>query len=820
MVSHVKDIMQAEYCFSCSMNGWQHPCLDRNIHSLLAVVTALCNTCGGIVLLTQPENLPQPGTSQFEEFKKRLFPQLEGVGIPQKHLTLFRMSACDEMWAVLTVPKAPQCLPYIYRDERIHLYVDVFGLVQQQEYVHQHPVSDVGPGVDEPGTSGSFSPFHNAKDTIADVSTEYNMDSNTDDVANATETDMVPTVEFGVYQKLEWPRNKKNGGQILKEYHEESLDDFVNTCSIWKPCVPMTVTPERESLMHFFASQEEFEETLGKVDPGVPAFAIASRCWTSLLPLEITQSQPPHHVCDILTVATDAKVCLWVIVARTNGTVVQEQRIYMWESGRMIKRQILTTDERCQNLSIQCKLLDISQSSDLSFLEENSQATGATALIGQLAHKFLNENSFKCLQTSIALLLLSKESLMKTCIGNQLSLKLSMKQARAIIKGAKVNYITGPAGSGKTLCGISLYRTYGGDCSIYICTTVPLLQYLKYNECIGTLIRSDEDLCHHIAHGTFRNIKCVVIDDSHNLTCTRCSLEKLFLVLKDTKDMCLYVFADNEYQSFDRKRQQEVQDCIYNLTRQLFGRYPRSEDLTEIYRNPRKVVSFLQHTIQGESFDSVNVVCANPMDGYGIECITMENIWINDRGNELVKYLRPLIFADSEQEMPSYPTTDVAILLDAGFTDKHITQFSKTLQNQFPGISTHSAAEFPRRGVVIDTVDSFVGLDASLCIFILFPSDLLEDSDTIPTPSKRRHLEASTFTGVELEQTIANPRYRVFLASRSTHRAVFVVPHIDEDLIKYMKFDFFHVSFHNGCNFRHQKELVCRLISVVQISLL
>ena len=33
--------------------------------------------------------------------------------------------------------------------------------------------------------------------------------------------------------------------------------------------------------------------------------------------------------------------------------------------------------------------------------------------------------------------------------------------------------------------------------------------------------------------------------------------------------MSLFIFADNEYQSFGRKRQQAINDCIIDLTREV-----------------------------------------------------------------------------------------------------------------------------------------------------------------------------------------------------------------------------------------------------------
>ncbi len=66
------DLTCGEYCFRHYVNHFQHPCLDRNIHHLTALLTALSNTCGGVVHLNSAEQhaLQQ---EKFSLFKTRLY---------------------------------------------------------------------------------------------------------------------------------------------------------------------------------------------------------------------------------------------------------------------------------------------------------------------------------------------------------------------------------------------------------------------------------------------------------------------------------------------------------------------------------------------------------------------------------------------------------------------------------------------------------------------------------------------------------------------------------------------------------------------------
>ncbi len=231
--------------------------------------------------------------------------------------------------------------------------------------------------------------------------------------------------------------------------------------------------------------------------------------------------------------------------------------------------------------------------------------------------------------------------------------------------------------------------------------------------------------------------------------------------------MVLFVFADNEFQ-LGRENPHQLINWITELSREVLQIYARTDTLKEIYRNTKQVVSFLQHAV--EDSHGMDVTCANPMYGDGIHCVVMENLWTNVPENSLVEYLRPLLVLNSSSQDTKYQVTDVAVLLDAGYTDGEIVVIQQILQAQLPRISTHAADKFPREGIVVDRIESFIGLDAGLCIFLL--------------SSEGKH------------HIIAKSGYRVFTASRAISKAVYVVSEIDPAFAHALKFDHFviHVS--------------------------
>ncbi len=533
-----------------------------------------------------------------------------------------------------------------------------------------------------------------------------------------------------------------------------------------KPQLPMTLTPEREQLQYMFQSESDMNHVLAtcNTDRNVPAFAIACKSWRSIVSSNKTAQRPKGHICDILIVSEEGRIDFWVILADKDEDNITQAMGYLMTTGRMIKYRLMQNcSQQVPRLYIHCRLSSPGTRKPISL--EAQSAEMQTHLHHFSCKKMVN---FVTLQRALAVVILSRESPLTRCAADQASIMLSAKQAEALMGRGKVNYIEGCPGSGKSWVAVELHRMHGEENSVYVCTTEPFLEFLRFNGVSGTLIHSDNDLIAEINKGTFQNKTCIVIDDSHNFSCSLSSVKELFTLLKNSRETALFVIADNDYQSFDRERQHAIYDCIHTLTRQVLEDKPVSRRLTEIYRNTRKVVSFIESTVQDIRRSHYKIECGHIGTGDGIECIKMGDVFANAPENDLVKYVI--------STRSSYEPSAIAVLLDNSRPSKAIFELRDILKKQMPEICFHSACDFPPRGIIVDSVDSFLGLDASLCIFIL----------------------PSTSSGsMESGRSLANPRYRVFLASRATHRAVFIVPQIDAQLVEHMQFDRFTVSRKN-----------------------
>ncbi len=789
----------AEYSFKLSMNPWQHPELDMNIHHLFTLVTSLCNTCGGVIFLTadDPErNVPMEVTERnvpmevIERFQSRL-------------IDLIHKNTDIRFWNKINFTQVPFCLGKQTPWTAIHLVTsgeqslclnsgndlklldvrtNLSGFIQMEGASDHHQHVEQGPSRHVPAQDSLATGEHveDATETGAlGSAVEGSLSTNSSMVTSNTRAGATNLpVDFSTCSKLDWSKNKKDWESYVHGA-TPTTETIVNSCSLWKPAKPMTITPGKAELGYWFASVGDMEKTLTEADTKEAGFAVVCKTWKFHISNSDTESRPPGHICDILTVSMSGKICLWVICSNHDEQNVSYQMEYLLTTGRMIKYRLVQEagDKALSHVFIACRLF--CPNTSLKICDVSSAVKELLEMETHISAFCKDGVKFESLQRALALVILSKESPLKRPVGNQTTISLSTQQVQVLSSKDRVNYISGPAGSGKSYTASLLCQMYGRTDCVYICTTLEFVEYLKFSGYKGTLIQKDQDLFREIQRGTFKNKTCVIIDDSHNFACKKSSMTKLFRIMKDNKGMSLYVFADNDYQSFDKKRQQAMSNCIRELSLEVLGKEPHYTYLTAIYRNTKKVVSFVQSAIQ-DSFDGHHKIeCQNVETGDEIECIKMTNIWMHLGANDLVDYLHTIWAADR------YKMTETAVLLDPSFTSDHIEECRSILRERLPNSRVQSARVFPRKGVVVDSVTSFLGLDAPLCVFVL---------PHIYSPwEMKSSFPQRLFKRPECDISIGNPRFKVFMASRATHKAVFVVPRMNAKIAKELKFDLFEV---------------------------
>ncbi len=789
------DLCCLEYSYTLNMNPCQHPVMDKNIHHLFVLVRSLSNTCGGVINFTLEDPETTITRAMVTTFEGRLTELIASKTELSKknfffiHLPLYL--GTKQPWSAIYLNKSRRKLKYAPLDSRsgskqTEFYIDMCGLIRiteppdHQRHLQQSSSINAS-GLDTKGSVDDLvHPNESGENSLAAEVTTPTLEGDSV-VSQPTSGDGSKSdlVDFSSINMLEWSKNKADWEKYV---HGETptLEKIVNSCLLWKPSSPIRVTPDKATLREWFPCVDDMEETLSEVDTNEPAFAVACKTWTFHISNCETESRPPGHICDILTVTNKGKVCLWAICMDQNGQNVNCQMEYLLTTGRMIKYKLLhqAEDGELSNICIDCRLFfpnTATETSDAIRLV----AGKSSEMQNQILRFCDNEVNFELLQRALALIILSKTSPLRKPVGDETVITLSTQQLEVLCNKKRVNYVSGAAGSGKSYTATLLYNMYGRDNTVYISTTMEFAKYLEFSGYKGTLIQTDKDLLRKIRNGTFKNKTCIIVDDSHNFACTKLSMKSIFVMMKKHKEISLYVFADNEYQSFDKKRQQAMRDCIRELSLKVLDTEPRYSYLTTVYRNTRKMMSFVQSVIQESYKDQEKIKCGNMETGDGIECIGMQNIWDKSAENSLVVYLHKV------RMFKTYKLSEIAVLLHPSYTVGQIQECGSILKEHLPDSNVHSAGVFPRQGVVVDTVSSFLGLDAPLCIYILPQRKSRPNSSFLQRLAKRKDSDPYV--------SMHNPNFKIFMASRATHKAVFVVPRIDAELVNELHFDYFEV---------------------------
>ena len=255
----------AEYSFYCCLNPLQHPCFDRHIHHVTALIAALCNTSGGVVYVESPNGI-RHGQIQFSLFKKYLMEALTKAGIPESLLNTSELSTDDKFFCAIIISKSKRPFPYTFDGKMMDLQIDVHGILQHAD-VTEHGDQSLGIFPEDNPTHETelLTEAHQCPQEVPEVHLTTPQPSKARN----------PPPAHTAFRGLTWDHNKINWHNILSEL-QDSTEEWIISCDIWKPMSPMRITPDSDSLKCLFTSDSECIDTLRKVEtnaPGLPLLA-------------------------------------------------------------------------------------------------------------------------------------------------------------------------------------------------------------------------------------------------------------------------------------------------------------------------------------------------------------------------------------------------------------------------------------------------------------------------------------------------------------------------------------------------------------------
>ncbi len=581
-------------------------------------------------------------------------------------------------------------------------------------------------------------------------------------------------IEWHLKNKIAWTTHKKHWQQhvILDQGSslESNVRKYATSSKIFVPSDPIIFCPSHmlDALLDEGNKNKLIEAMRAKLD-SPRAFAIVSPSWLSHLGKEEIAKRPNNHVGDILLVTENGSVYLWTIVQYAD-TVDNVQRTYMLIAGRLTKSLLLgrLKDQREKwNLRVDCYMYNLKG----NIVEEPELQQHTKSF-------FVNTVELKLIQETLAEAIAQKETYLRNVTGEACGYKLSAEQWQLAEKvtRAPVVVVSGPPGSGKTLLCAHFLQEKGMQAQcMYICTNDALAAFMKSQNISSVhVVRTDAELDTLIEQGDFNHKRCITFDDIHRLSCSDQTAKCLLNLIKGNTDVRLYIFCDNKFQCFDEIKNsfpKVVQRCCKRMDIEC-----TTHHLTEIHRNTRRIMSFLSAiSFKGE------IKCLHKWEGDDVEVLAAENSLDDSPENPVIQNIFHVLGYTNEEKAHRhlhYTAQDIAVLIDTDKPDQDVEYFQEIVRKHIPHVKIHSAATYPRKGIVVDSLDSFHGLDAGVCFYVL-------SIDKIKEKTVLQKLFSDSC------RSIYNPKYLAFLASRAIYKAVFLVPKLNVKVFREMLFDYF-----------------------------
>ncbi len=759
-IVETQELQCPEYCFKVPFNSFQHPKYRYNIYKLLTVIKALGSSMGGVVVLCrEPGQIGRVKLGDVLVFTERLKQWILN-GNPSCATDMLQcehLSEDDAVWGIILVKvNRPTDLSFQVSigESGLMVFRDAFLAVSSSE--------------ESNAASISGDPDFTAAMPTGQISETESTPVSTPESVSGPMTDW--EIEWQLENKIAWTTHKKNWQQYVGLDPDSSLESHIRkyapSSPIFMPSDPIIFSPSYmlKTLMDESDRNRMIEAMRAKLD-SPRAFAIVSPSWLNHIGKEERFKRPSNHVVDILVVTENGSIYLWTIVECV-GTADSDQRAYMLITGRLTKFLLLKDQMERFDLRVDCYLYNL-QSNNV----EEPQLQQHTKSL------FVNNIDFRLIQETLAQAIATKETYLRNVTGEACGYKLSAEQWRIAdkINRAPVMLVSGPPGSGKTLlCSHFLQEKGTMTQCIYVCTNYALAAFMRSQNISSVqVVQTDAELSEMIKRGKFNDKTCITFDDVHRLSCSDQTVTCLLSLTKNHPDVRLYVFCDNKFQCFDKIKHSfpiVLERCCQRMGVEL-----SSHCLTEIHRNTRRIMSFLSAvSFKGE------IKCLHKWEGDDVEVLTAENPLDDSPDNPVIQnILHVLGYTNNEKACRlRYTAQDIAVLIDTDNPEQDAQYFQQILRNYIPDVQVHSAEAYPRKGIVVDTLNSFHGLDAGVCFYVL-------SYDKV----KGKGFFQKLFT--DICRSIYNPKYLAFLASRAIYKAVFFVPRLDVKVFREMHFDSF-----------------------------
>ena len=495
----------------------------------------------------------------------------------------------------------------------------------------------------------------------------------------------------------------------------ELTEDVVNAFDMFKMSQPMNVTPSWDTLNK---NHPNLQSVLSRLDSemGESFAVVASPSLFQCFNCDMKIPQCPHLVADIMSMNTEGKLLI-CSVCEEGGSPQEEveQVTYGNILGRVVKKKLLQIEGKHMDHVV--RLYIHTRVYRLTGIDHIPRDDIVTTIFSGTTK---DVNSIK---TRIAHLLLEKQGYLYDAVGEQVSLYFSPRQIAITLDcmNNDVSIITGAPGTGKSLVLQELCRMNGRDKSIYVCINQALAARVKHHNITDVLCVNDShDLVQRLCDPLYVNRTLVAIDDAQlmHFSWDQSSVSKLCGNAKIKK-----VFAlDSKFQSYQQHTCELVQ-----LVENVIMETPYQKPLHDIYRNTEVVISYMISAIPEILKGKMRSKATS--SGDDVRVTAMSKMSTMNKSNGILKHTQELCASGTGGR--GYSPRDVAILVDRGSphdTRATVELLKMLFLKHWPQGQPQSAVIYPTQGIIIDSLENFIGIDSCMILCPVWNESQLQNA--------------------------------------------------------------------------------------------
>ena len=528
----------------------------------------------------------------------------------------------------------------------------------------------------------------------------------------------------------------------------------------------VTWNPSRQSLYQRFPSSQYhigmMLTMIENVCGPVPACAISFASFADSFQHQAPIIRPAGHILDTLLMCQNNLVQMWSCLdTRGNDAQQHEQSTYANELSRVLQKNTLLQPMITYPFNpISFKIEPVLYYSDTNQSITLPQYADTTSQNSTCLHPMTGV-SLESVQSAIVSLLIVRNVSIKDRVGRDKTFTLTKQQVDVlhILCNQRISLVEAPPGCGKSVmasCFCQRFRRQGDV--LYISPSRGYAAMIDHQGIANVKVtENDADIVDAIKVIYDRRYHAIIVDDIQGIVCR----EKRWTALLDavfSRDVTkILLLMDSKHQDFLKHHTcDHVKKSVKSFCEAKH--LPESSiTLTCNLRNSRKVFTFLKAQIlkePGIGLVHTDLSIGHQEDGDDVEVKYVARLLEDSVTNGVILLIKDLLHNER-----GYEANDIIILVGGQTEGEHGEEESSALEQaaalryifkkNMPDVPVHSASDVPHKGIAIDTVDAFLGMEGAVCLALMPQSS-----------HKRSH---------------HNMHYRLFAASRGTTRVELIL---------------------------------------------